>query len=311
MAGYTLWDPNLGNVPFGAAVLSVIGTGNQWFVNATGNDSNPGTQAAPFASLAAAQKAAVANNGDVVYVQGTVHLTATLVWAKNGVSLVSLEAPSNNGRGRISSQGATAFSPLVSVTANGCSFIGIGTFHGGFTGATGAQVCWAEAGGRNYYQNCQLLGGGDLTTAALAGMRSLTVSSGENLFQECTVGLDTIVRATNANASLEFLLGAPRNVFRRCVFQANVSDVADVHITVGADGIDRYALFDKCTFINAVESGSSTMSAAITANAAAGGLVLLQDCVCVGATAIATTGPVYGTGNVPVATTSGIAIKLT
>lgn len=314
MKAFNLFDTARGDFVLNAQTINqILGIGNQYFVNeTTGDDSNVGSSDSPFATLTAALAAATANNGDTIYVMGSVHVTATVNWSKSGVSLVGLTAPSGNDRARIASSGATPFSPLVNVTGSGCSFINIGTFHGGFTGATGSQVCWAEAGGRNYYENCQLLGGGDATTAALAGMRSLTVAgSGENVFNNCSIGLDTIVRATNANASLEFLSGTPRNKFFTCCFQSLVSDVSDVHIKVGVGGIDRYALFDNCSFMNAVESTGSTMSAAITADVSAGGAVVLKDCVSLGATAIATAGPVYIVGNVPVATTSSIAIKAT
>ena len=314
-AVYNMFDADLGSVIFNAqTITSIVAAGNSWYVNATtGNDSNPGSSALPFATLGAAMSAAVANNGDVVYLNGTVHQTATVAWNKNGVSLVGMQSPSGNCRSRISSTGATPFSPLVDVTANGCSFVNIGTFHGGFTGATGSQVCWAEAGGRNYYSNVQFLGGGDATTAALAGMRSLTITgSGENKFVNCTIGLDTIVRATNPNASLELLGGTARNLFRGCQFRALISDVSDVFVTIGADGMDRDCTFDDCQFINQVGSTSSTMSAAITINASAGGLILVSPtCVFVGCTAVATTGNVYTGGVVPVATTSGIAVLAT
>ena len=60
----------------GAPVLpggGLIRTGNWWFVDAaTGSDGNPGTAQAPLASLAQAQINAVANNGDVVVLLGTV-----------------------------------------------------------------------------------------------------------------------------------------------------------------------------------------------------------------------------------------------
>ena len=300
--------------PIAVRVVNSSATGNSWFVNATtGNDSDSGAADAPFATLAAAQEAAVASNNDVVYLMGTVHLTAPLVWAKNGVSLVGLAAPSDNDRSRISATGATPFSPLVNVTGQGCSFVNLGTFHGGFTGATGSQVCWNEAGGRNFYSNVQFLGGGDATTAALAGMRSLTITGGgENLFVGSTVGLDTIVRATNPNASLELLSGTARNTFRSTIFQALVSDASDVHVTVGADGMDRYCLFDDCTFINAVASTATTMTAAITANGSAGGMIIISPtCVFVGATIVAASGPVYVSGPVPVATTSNVGILAT
>lgn len=299
--------------PIAVYVVNSAATGNSWFVNeTTGSDSNSGSALSPFQTLTAAQNAAVADNNDVVYLSGSVHITSTVSWAKNGVSLVGLAAPSDNDRARISAFGATAFSPLVNVTAQGCSFVNLGTFHGGFTGATGSQVCWAEAGGRNFYSNVQFLGGGDATTAALAGMRSLTVAgSGENLFVGCTIGLDTIVRAINANASLEFLSGSPRNTFRQCIFQSLVSATTDVHVTVAAGGIDRYALFERCSFLNAINSTGSTMAVAFTVNAAAGGSILLQDCASVGSTVYATTGPIYVQGAVPTGATSGLAVAAT
>lgn len=297
--------------PLAVRVTNTSATGNSWFVNeTTGVDTNPGNAQSPFKTLAAAQAAAVANNNDVVYLSGSVHLTATLNWDKAGVSLVGLSAPSDNDRSRISITGSTVFTPLVNVTAQGCSFVNLGTFHG-FADAS-AQICWNEAGGRNFYSNVQFLGGGNATAAAQAGMRSLTITGGgENLFVGCTIGLDTVVRATNANASLEFLSGTTRNTFRQCIFQSLVTDVSDVHVTVGSGGMDRYALFQGCTFINAIESTGSVMSAAITANASAGGAIILQGCLSLGATAIATTGPVYIDGSAQGATTTGIAINAT
>lgn len=288
-----------------------IGGGRSIFVNeTTGAAGNPGTSSAPVATLTQALALATANHNDVIYVNGTIHVSATVTWSKDGVNLIGLTAPSDNDRARISQTGSSVFSPLVNVTASGCSFVNIATFHG-FADAS-AQICWAEAGGRNYYQNCQFLGMGNATAAAQAGSRSLTVAgSGENVFQNCTIGLDTVTRATGTNASLEFLSATPRNTFRSCIFQALVSNAADVHVTVGSGGMDRYALFDNCSFINAVESTGTTMTAAITANASAGGAILLQGGLSLGATNIATTGPVYVNGASPTADTSSIAIKAT
>jgi len=305
-----------------ARIVNSAAVGNSWFVNeATGSDSNPGNAQLPFATLDAAIAAAVANNNDVVYLIGSSHRSTTLNWNKNGVSLVGLAAPSDNDRARISVLGGltqaqvTALTPLVNVTGQGCSFVNLGTFYG-FDGALTpptSSVCWAEAGGRNFYSNVQFLGGGDALMAALAGMRSLTVAgNGENLFVGCTIGLDTVVRATAANASLELKGGTPRNRFEDCVFQALCSLATDVHVLVGADGIDRYALFKGCVFNASVDSTGTALNAAVSADAAAGGSVILDPtCLSVGATAIATAGPVYGAAGALGATTWGIGIHLT
>ena len=301
---------------FGMPMFGVSGipafTGNIFWVNeSSGSDGNTGGPQDPLLTLSQAHSLCTAENNDVVFFTGTIHTAKTVTWSKNKTHLFGLGAPSQNNRARISQTGSTVFTPLVNVTGQGCIFSDFATFHGFANAST--QICWTEAGGRNGYKNVQFYGGGDATAAAQAGMRSLLVSgsTGENLFDGCTIGLDTVVRATNGNASLEFTGASPRNKFRNCIFQANISTAGDVHVTVGSGGIDRWVLFENCTFINAVESGSTTMSAAITANASSGGAVLLQHPMSLGATAVATIGPVYIIGNVPVATTSGVAIKAT
>lgn len=301
---------------FGTNLWGIAGlppfSGSVYWVNeSSGSDGNTGGPSDPFATLTQAHSQCTAGNNDVVLLTGTVHTTATTTWSKNNTHLIGLTAPSSNNRARISQTGSTVFTPLVNVTAQGCIFKDLGTFHG-FASAT-TQICWTEAGGRNNYDNVQFLGGGNATAAAQAGMRSLLVtgSTGENLFDGCTIGLDTVVRATNSNASLELAGASPRNTFRSCIFQADVSLAGDLHVLVASGGIDRWALFNKCTFLNAINSGGTAMSVAFTVNASAGGSVLLQECASVGATVYATTGPIYVQGSVPTGATSGLAVAAT
>lgn len=301
---------------FGGPIYGVAGippfTGNYFWVDeANGSDGNTGGPQDPFATLSQAHSMCTANNDDVVFLVGTVHTTATIAWSKNKTHLIGLCAPSQNNRARISQTGSTVFTPLVNVTAEGCIFRDLATFHGFANAST--QICWTAAGGRNSYQNVEFFGGGDATAAAQAGMRSLLVSgsTGENVFTGCTIGLDTVVRATAVNASLEFTGGSPRNKFVDCVFQADVSLAGDLHCTIGSGGIDRWALFKNCTFLNAINSGGTAMTVAFIVNASAGGSVILQDPTSVGATVFATTGPIYVNGTSPVGTTSGLAVAAT
>ncbi len=300
---------------FGTPLWGVSGspkpfTGNYFWVDETnGSDGNTGGPSDPLATLSQAHTMCTANNNDVVFLTGTVHVTAKLTWSKSRTHLIGLSPTlSINARSRISSTGANTYTPMVSVTAAECIFENIGAFSGI---SAASNICWADSGGRNHYKNCAILGMAGASAASSAASRSLTIeTAGENYFEECQIGLDTITRSA-ANASVEFLSGTPRNVFRRCTFPILTSDATAVIATVGAAGMDRFAYFDECTFINAVESTSTTMNAAFTANAAAGGAILLRNPVSLGITAIATTGPVYLVGNIPVATTSGIAIKAT
>jgi hypothetical protein len=313
IVGIGVTGPRSAQTTTGAISALGFAFGNAYFVNeSTGSDSNPGTRAAPFATLAAALAASTANHGDVVYLEGTVHVTATVAWNKNGVSLVGINAPSQNSRARISSSGSTVFTPMVNVTANGCAFIGLGTFYGYDDAST--QICWAEAGGRNYYNNVLFGGGGNATAAAQAGMRSLTISgSGENVFVDCTFGLDTVVRATNANATLEFLGGVQRNKFIRPIFQMLSSLATNNHIKAAASAVDRSQYMFDAVFSNGVDSTGTTLNADILWDAAAGGNLILQGLpISVGATAVAVAGPVYvGQISAAGATTTGIGIKAT
>lgn len=286
--------------------------GNSFFVNVTnGSDTTGlGTPYRPFATLDAAYEAAVANNNDYVYFWGTQARTSTLTWAKNGVSLVSLNAPSENGRGRITGDGSTVFTPLVNVTAQGCRFIGIGTFYG-YDSAT-AQVCWAEAGGRNYYEQCQFKGGAHATAAAQAGCRSMTIENeGENFFIDCEWGLDTVTRATAANATLEFIGGAgQRNVFVRPRFLMYSSLATNVHVKAAASSTDREQIMYDAVFANSLAAGATSLTAAVSW-AASAALLLAGMPFSYGAGKIAASGAVFVGAPAVSGTAGGLAIAAT
>jgi hypothetical protein len=284
---------------FGTPIWGVAGcplpfTGNYFWVDETnGSDGNTGGPSDPFKTLTQALSRCTSGNSDVVFMVGSVHVTATVAWNLNKTHLIGLSPPSQNSRARIaiSNTAATtgAVSPLVNVTGAGCWFQNIEGFNG--INQAADQICWAEAGGENYYQNCNFIQTGTTAAASSAGTRALTIASGENRFDDCTIGGDTEVRATNANATLEFISGAPRNVFKRCIFQSWVTDASDVQVLINAGGADRYVLFEQCTFHNF----GTTMTVAIT-NTAGGGPncnVVLNNCIVIGATAIASSGQVF------------------
>lgn len=304
---------SMGVPTFGAGGLLPF-TGNYFFVNeTTGSDGNTGGAQDPLATLTRALALCTNNNNDVIFLTGTVHVTATVAWSKSRVHLIGLAPPAQtNQRARISSSGSTVFTPMVAVTAAECIFENIGAFHGYADAST--QICWADTGGRNAYLNCSFLGMGNATAAAQAGGRSLTIGSGgsgECYFQNCTIGLDTIQR-TAANASLEFLAGSPRNTFRNCFFPADIgsSGNAAVFVKVLTGGVDRYNVFDNCLFFNDTKSGASTMDQAFSVASAAGGMLWLNQCAVFGTTALETapTANIIGMG--PSVTNSAVAKAL-
>jgi len=319
--------------------------GNVYFVDyARGSDGNSGAADAPLKTLYQAQNLMTDGNNDVAVIVGDGSTAATqrlslankqiidptatngtLVWAKDACHIVGMTAPTKVGqRARIappsgtytaSTFGADVF---VSVTAQGCIFSNFSTFVGFSTGSA-SMVGWSDTGGRNYYQNVQLGGFGDTASAQGTGARALLVSgtTGENTFDGCSIGLDTVAR-TVANANLELAAGTPRNTFRNCDFPmlAGAAGVLSI-LGTGASCIDRYHVFDRCKFINSMSSGGTaqTVIASFT-NASPGGLLLMDGCTFIGdsstnwgdTNALAN---MYVNGGSPTAATNGNAVKPT
>lgn len=339
--------PN-GVTSFGVPMVGGIGgiplTGTWFFVNpARGSDGNTGQSPdEAFATLYRAHQAMTAGRNDVCVLigdgstTGTARLSTalaasitsgatagTLAWTKNACHLIGMTAPTQVAqRARIAPPSGTytvttfGSANFVTVSAQGCIFANFSLFNGFSTGGAN-QICWTDSGGRNYYENVQFGGMGDAGSAADAGSRSLKLSgtTGENTFVGCTIGLDTVTRSA-ANASLEFAGGCPRNNFIGCNFPFMTSAATPLGIIVAAAaGSDRWQRFDRCTFINNVQSTSTTMSGLATLAASMGGLLLMKDATLVGITEFGTDatsrGQIYVDGGAPTAGSTGIAVNPT
>lgn len=333
---------------FGIPMLGGIGgipmMGTPYFCDpANGSDGNDGTSPdSAVATLYRAHALMTAGQNDVCYLigngaaSGSARLSTalaqsidstvtagTLVWSKNACHLIGVTAPTGVAqRARIAPPSGTytvttfGSANFVTVSAAGCIFANISLFNGFSTGGAN-QICWTDSGGRNYYWNVNFGGMGDSGSAADAGSRSLKITgtTGENTFVSCEVGLDTVTRSA-ANASLEFAGGTPRNTFIGCNFPFQTSAATPLGIIVSAAaGIDRWQKFDRCTFINNVQSTSTTMSGLSTLAASAGGLILMKDATLVGITEFGTDatsrGQVYVDGGAPTAGSTGIAVNPT
>lgn len=333
---------------FGLPVLPTgipTGTGNVYFVApgaANASDGNRGTSlSAPLATLYQAHSLMTAGNNDVCYLVGngaasgsarlslanaqSVDSTAsagTLNWTKNACHLIGVCAPTSVAqRARIAPPSGTytvttfGSANFVVVTGNGCIFANISIFNGFSTGGA-AQICWTDNGSRNYYYNMNFFGMADAGSAGDAGSRSLKIGSagsGENTFDSCTIGGDTVTRSA-ANASLELAGGTPRNRFRDCIFPFQTSASTPLGILgTGAACIDRWNTFEKCSFINNIKSTSTTMTVlASFTSASPGGLLLHKNSTLVGITDFGDTNALansYVDGGAPTAATTGIAVN--
>lgn len=322
--------PPVGIMPDRAEVLGFpstkafqrLGFGRVFWLNpshALASDSNPGEDAeAPLATLAGAYAKLTANQHDtLVYVAGATSLTlsAALTWAKSYTHFVGVAAPSMAGqRARIFQLSTlTGASPLIDVTASGCIFENLYVFQG-VNDAT-SLVNIRVTGSRNYFGNVHFAGGGH-AAQAIDGGASLLISGGsENLFEDCTIGVDTI-DAANGMAGLVYAAtgGAARNVFRRCHFTLQAGNAGAIFVELlGNSGLDRYQIFDNCLFTN-LSGTALTQAFAIAAGFdPANKRLLLKDCTLIGAPKWdnADRGAVYGNMNaVTGADGSGLMVQL-
>lgn len=337
--------PN-GASSFGVPLLGGIGgipfTGNYYFVDpVNGLDGNSGgSQGRALKTLYQAHYLAKDGNNDVIILigngqsSGTARLSlanaqavdstatvGTLKWTKNATHLVGVCAPNMYAkRARIApptgtyTQATFGSGNFVTVTGGGCFFSNFSLFNGFSTGGVN-QICWTDSGSRNAYIGVDFGGMGDAASAADAGSRSLKIGlagSGENYFNHCTIGLDTVTRGA-ANASIEFAGGTPRNVFEDCILPMDASASSPFFILgTGADCIDRGNVFRRCLLINDIKSGATTITAAMSLTSASpGGLIGFLASAAVGATKLGDTNALANTYidmAVP-ATSGGLAIN--
>ena len=312
----TTFDDGLyqyGGMPVGGGMLPLMGgSGKVFFVDpANGSDGNSGlSPEQALDTVGAAYAKCIDKSGDTIYLLNdgnssgsSREATIPLTWAHDNVHLVGLCAPVGmSQRSRITpvSTAALTAAPVIDVTGNGNIFANLQIAHYGANTDAIATQGVAVSGSQNYFHNVHVVGIVNAHTGDEAAAVDLLIDGGaENLFKHCTIGVDTIAR-TAANASVELTTSAARNVFEDCLFPM-VTDAADP-LFIKADGtadLDRFVQFKGCTFINAVESTSTSLTSATSvANDAAGVVLFSGGCQIIGAddVAIADNGNVWVDG---------------
>lgn len=265
----------------GPGAVGVPVRGTKFFLDpANGSDGNDGkSPLRAFKTLPVAYAALTANQHDTLfYLAGSssISLAAAFTWAKNYTHFIGVAAPvATASRARIFAAAGSTFTPMITISATGCRFENLYMFHG--VDAAAALVDVKVTGGRNHFYRCHFAGIGHATQAGQAA-RSLWLSAAEeNLFEECTIGVDTVPREATCTELL-CDTAATRNVFKKCTFRATVKagGGAATFLTIGSGGIDRDLTFEDCLFLNAVGIGGATvMTQAFSVHASAGGTVIL------------------------------------
>ena len=280
----------------GVPVGGMMTQGNTYFVKPySGNDGNSGkTIDAALKTLAAALALATANQNDVIYLcqenntasKTTDYQSVTLDWNKDSVHLIGIgNGPSAliGQRSRIAfiSTYATA-SNLFTLSANNCLIKGIEFFEG--VADTNPTGCMKVTGTRNVIENCQISGIG-ATTNDLAAAYSLSIQGDENRFNNCYIGLDTVIRAT-ALGEVRIVSGT-RTIFDNCIIQSYTSLTTFKAIITTAGSYHTTTWLRNCMLVNDINrTGAVTVTGAISHSAA--GIIACQNTLAFGYTNLTT-----------------------
>lgn len=224
-----------------------------------GNDNHAGTSfQAPLKSVAAAYAKCTADRHDVVLMLAgdtADYPTAAINWAKDHTHLIGLsgDLPGMGQRCRIVNHADNDLAVLFTLSANGCIIKNVQFFDGKDKAEDGA--CVLVSGSRNFFKNVFFAGMGDGTAlgpATRAGSYSLKVSGSENYFEDCTIGVDTVVRSA---ANAELIVSGIRNRFVHCDIRSNSVTAGKFLVMVDNSGGDlRDTIFDDCLFFNFTEN---------------------------------------------------------
>ena len=291
-----------------------------WVKPGSGSDGQRGDKPnRSLATISKAQSLMPADRNGVIYLvaednsaSGTTNRIegATFTFSNDGTRIQGIASGGMIGsRARISNTADTTdVSPLMTWSASNSAMANVHVLYS--EDDAGDLGCFNVTGERNYFYRCHFGGIGNATQDA-AGAYSLRVSGDENLFEDCVIGIDTVARGTAANSEILFAGAATRNIFRNCLILTYAEANTHQFIIAGAGSLDRWVLFENCTFINPVDSAATNMTEAFDLTAALGGSVLLKNCTLVGATEweAGDIGEILIDGGTPAAATTGIAVE--
>lgn len=260
-----------------------------------GSDSNTGTTwQSPLKSLEAAEDLCTANQHDVVLALAGAtadNPSAAIAWDKSYTHLIGVGSylPGLGQRCRVVMQAATAVTPVITFSGNGCIVKNMQFNQEKAAGAASGVAI--VTGQRCQFENVFFMP----PTATDAASYSLKMSGGENYFKNCTIGQQTKLR-TGASRNLWLHKGDgdnQRNYFDHCRFLSwsSVTTHVLVYTDVDIDNEGFSVFFDACAFLNYYGSGEAggKLAVAIDDNCAVFHQIYMmgqENCIC-GCSAVA------------------------
>jgi len=297
-------------VSFEGGMTQMQGKGNSfWLDGVNGSANNDGrSPRKPFLNLTQALAAMTAKQHDTLYWIGgdtSVTDTAQVDWNKDYCHIVGIATPTTNARCKHTATSLTTLAGFK-VSAKGCSFSNIRFWQG-----TNLAHCGAVevTGSQNFFYGCSFFG--QVTTLAKAGANSYSLflnGAEECKFVACTVGADTVVRSDGAPLKLDG--SCVRNIFKECLINSACETAAKSLVKfVDTAAIDRYLMFDNCTFLNFSVNHANVINEVFTIPASAATHdIILKHCASVGITQWAANdrGSIWVIGGTPAAGIAGV-----
>ena len=273
-----------------AGMIGLPSVGDIWYVDpGAGSDTGNGGQSRDdaYATVAKAYDSATADQDDVILITpssstGRTSETAAIVWAKRRTHLIGSTAPTQFNPRAGMSFGSAVVSPCLTISNRSCIFKNIT-----ISNMQDINVTVEMTSDYNYFEGVHFAGMGNATAGDDTSARIIRLNgSGENTFNSCTFGIDTVLR-TASNASIEFVTAKnnANNVFNGCIFTMAGDADAPRHLFIEDSGCNRFALFDNCKFFdNSDTTGISAQTDVIKGGVGTdqGGVAIFKDCIAVG-----------------------------
>jgi hypothetical protein len=275
-----------------AGMIGLPSVGNIFYVDPGKSVTGGGrTREDAFKTVAEAYAAMTADQDDVCVIAsssstGRTNETASITWAKRRTHIVGCGPLRNSWQRNGINFASTATSPSFTVSATNCSFTNII-----ISNYADINVLVNVSAAYNTFNYVHFAGIANATTGADTAGRSLVITDADdNIFNNCTFGVDTVLDS-EANAIVELIgnTACARTQFNSCIFTTTTDD-ASVRFVLftGAYSSEVYTLFRNCLFLN-TRGGTTTMTVAMTDPVSVNGRIIMDNSWWLGATDLCST----------------------
>lgn len=245
-----------------------------------------------YTSLLTAYAATTNDRNDTIIMSPESHTYGTsLTWANYCTHLIGNAGgrPTQFHRCRF---GASAnFTPVATFSGWACTWANVRIAHG--RGDAGNLVGLNMTGHYNNLTGVHLYSPGSTTEGDVgATMMSMSLAGGNNYFENCVLGVDTIQRSA-ANSLININTSATNNVFKGCIFHMfqDASTPYLIWVASGAGVQNRWTYFEDCLFVAYSTSWGTPLTVAVGYNYSGDGhRLIFKDCGFTGVTDIIASG---------------------